>query len=139
MAYDALEASHAIRPDRVGQDVEPVDLDEDGGVVHEGHAQRAASYPCGRWRAGRRVSELAPGPSLITAELALEPIEEPDRERLGLMKLPPVEMSGHGPGRERERAATAEAEREAHRQEARCPEPPRHAPHRPRDRVVMSR
>src|SRR5262249_52709088 len=81
---------------------------------HERHAQVATVDSRGRRRARRRVGVLAPRASSVPAEGALQPVEEPDGERLGLMKAPAVEVIGHRTRPERRRTASADAEREDH-------------------------
>ncbi len=84
----------ALRPDRIGQDVDSIELQQCGRVIDEGDTQAALIDARRRWRAEQRVGSAAP--------LARLPVEHPLQERtpalpaaLVVVESLAVEMIGH--------------------------------------------
>ncbi len=90
---DADARDGALRPGRIGQDVDAVELDEQGGVVHECYADPAVADLGRRRRARRRVGEFPPG-SPPRGSLAFGPVPEVVGDRFRLEKALAVE-DGH--------------------------------------------
>lgn len=99
-----FEGADALGPDRVGQDVEAVELDERRRMVDVGHAQAAALDARRRGRPLSRAGPLAPRPALARKLPAQEVREAVLLGRPGVLEAPVGEVVSLPPvvGRDRE-------------------------------------
>src|SRR5207237_8921959 len=83
-----------VAPDRVGEHVDAVHLDEHGGVVDESDAQLSFRHPHGRSRRRRRIGEIGPSAGSAVSPPADEVGQRRVAEDLVVEQLA-VEMVAH--------------------------------------------